>query len=122
MAEFNSPFLIQHGDLDRVTDPELSKSLYKEASSQDKTLRLYEGMWHALIAGEPDENVQQVQNDAIQWILERSSSSQVKVGNRKVEVQSSGNTENIGIFDWILEIGSKINSTNDEGQKKKQQQ
>jgi acylglycerol lipase len=71
LGEFNAPFLVQHGTADRVTDPKLSQALYDESKSEDKTIRLYEGMWHSLTAGETDENTELVYNDTIQWILER---------------------------------------------------
>ncbi len=72
LGEFSSPFLIQHGKADRVTDPVLSQALYDECKSKDKTIRIYDGMWHALTSGEPLENVELVFNDSIQWILARS--------------------------------------------------
>ncbi|KAL3680838.1 hypothetical protein R1sor_023794 [Riccia sorocarpa] len=66
------PFLCLHGGADKVTDPEVSKALYKEALSFDKTLNLYPGMWHGLITGEPDENVQLVFRDITDWLDTRS--------------------------------------------------
>jgi hypothetical protein len=33
---------------------------------------LYDGMWHCLIGGEPDENVDLVLQDSIDWILARA--------------------------------------------------
>ena len=73
LGEFHAPFLVQHGRADRVTDPQLSQALYDECQSNDKTIRLYDGMWHSLTAGETDENVELVLNDSIQWILERAT-------------------------------------------------
>lgn len=73
LHEFNAPFLVQHGKEDRVTDPKLSQMLYDECKSKDKTIKLYDGMWHALTGGEPIENVQIVFNDSIEWILARST-------------------------------------------------
>lgn len=73
LGEFSAPFLVQHGKADKVTDPKLSQTLYDEAISTDKTIRLYDGMWHALTAGEPTENVQLVLNDSIEWILARAN-------------------------------------------------
>lgn len=73
LGEFSAPFLIQHGKSDRVTDPKLSQALYDECQSTDKTIRLYDGMWHALTAGEPLENVELVFNDSIEWILARAT-------------------------------------------------
>jgi alpha-beta hydrolase superfamily lysophospholipase len=58
-----------------VTDPKLSQALYDEASSVDKTIRLYEGMWHAL-QGEPDENIHKVYDDTVEWVLERANASE----------------------------------------------
>ncbi|XP_050235664.1 caffeoylshikimate esterase-like [Mercurialis annua] len=62
------PFLVLHGDADTVTDPEISKALYKQAGSADKTIKLYPEMWHALTAGETDRNVGTVFADIISWL------------------------------------------------------
>ncbi|CAM8992103.1 unnamed protein product [Rhodiola kirilowii] len=63
-----APFLTVHGTADGVTCPSSSKLLYEKASSQDKTLKLYEGMYHSLIQGEPDQNADIVLNDMREWI------------------------------------------------------
>ncbi|CAN1196359.1 Caffeoylshikimate esterase [Linum perenne] len=62
------PFLVLHGDADTVTDPEISKALYKQAGSKDKTIKLYPGMWHGLTSGETDDNVQIVFSDVVSWL------------------------------------------------------
>jgi len=69
---FNAPFLVQHGRDDVVTDPSLSQAMYDEASSVDKAIKLYDGMWHSINVGESDENLDIVFQDAIEWILKRS--------------------------------------------------
>ena len=74
LKNFEAPFLVQHGTMDRITDPKLSKILYEESKSSDKTIKLYEGMFHSLICGEFDENIDVVFNDCIFWILERATS------------------------------------------------
>jgi acylglycerol lipase len=61
-----------------VTDPKMSQALYNESKSQDKTIRLYEGMWHSLIGGESRDNVRRVLNDSIQWVLERADNQEKK--------------------------------------------
>ncbi|KAE9467769.1 hypothetical protein C3L33_00308, partial [Rhododendron williamsianum] len=38
---------------------------------KDKTLKIYEGMYHSLIQGEPDENADIVLGDMRAWIDER---------------------------------------------------
>jgi acylglycerol lipase len=72
LSDFDAPFLVLHGKADRVTDPDLSQALYDESKSTDKSIQLYDGMWHSLTGGEPDENVDRVFNDIIAWIEERS--------------------------------------------------
>eukprot|EP00520_Triparma_pacifica_P018880 CAMPEP_0118658346 /NCGR_PEP_ID=MMETSP0785-20121206/14518_1 /TAXON_ID=91992 /ORGANISM="Bolidomonas pacifica, Strain CCMP 1866" /LENGTH=319 /DNA_ID=CAMNT_0006551355 /DNA_START=103 /DNA_END=1059 /DNA_ORIENTATION=- len=57
---FDLPFIVLHGKADVVTDPELSKQLYDSAKSKDKTIKLYDGMWHTLTSGEPEENINKV--------------------------------------------------------------
>lgn len=65
------PFFVLHGEADTVTDPEVSRALYEKASSKDKTMQLYPGMWHGLTSGEPDENIQLVFADIITWLDKR---------------------------------------------------
>lgn len=66
------PFLTVHGTSDGVTCPTGSKLLYEKASSTDKTLKMYDGMYHSLIQGEPDENANLVLADMRAWIDERA--------------------------------------------------
>jgi acylglycerol lipase len=72
LADFDASFLVMHGLADRVTDPMLSQALFDEAKSKDKSIRLYEGMCHGLTSTEPNENIDRVFNDAIEWILLRA--------------------------------------------------
>eukprot|EP00934_Nitzschia_sp_Nitz4_P007675 Nitzschia sp. Nitz4//scaffold40_size135432//73440//74822//NITZ4_003249-RA/size135432-snap-gene-0.128-mRNA-1//-1//CDS//3329551234//7665//frame0 len=72
LKNFTAPFLVQHGSLDRVTDPKLSQALYEDAVSTDKTMKLYDGMLHSLLSGEFDENIDVVFKDSIDWVLERA--------------------------------------------------
>ncbi|KAI4381949.1 hypothetical protein MLD38_007964 [Melastoma candidum] len=62
------PFLTVHGTADGVTCPSSSQLLYEKASSEDKTLKLYEGMYHSLIQGEPEEDAKRVLGDMRAWI------------------------------------------------------
>eukprot|EP00934_Nitzschia_sp_Nitz4_P004289 Nitzschia sp. Nitz4//scaffold364_size14896//10634//11938//NITZ4_008911-RA/size14896-augustus-gene-0.2-mRNA-1//-1//CDS//3329549279//4279//frame0 len=75
LSALEAPFLILHGKDDRVTDPKLSQALYDEAKSEDKTIQLYDGMWHGMSSGEPQENVDLILKDTTAWILARSSGS-----------------------------------------------
>ena len=72
MLQVSSPLLVVHGAADKVTDPNVSKFLYEKASSKDKTLKLYEGGYHSILEGEPDDMIITVFNDIIQWLDSRS--------------------------------------------------
>ncbi|CAN6561515.1 unnamed protein product [Malus baccata var. baccata] len=73
LHEVRLPFFVLHGEADTVTDPEVSRSLYEKASSTDKTIKLYPGMWHGLTSGEPDGNVEVVFADIITWLEKHTS-------------------------------------------------
>ncbi|CAA0841031.1 alpha/beta-Hydrolases superfamily protein [Striga hermonthica] len=91
------PFIVLHGEDDKVTDPSVSRVLYESARSSDKTFKLYPGMWHSLSYGELPENIDTVFSDVFQW-LDRKSAAR----NAQLEEQKKfGNDQN------SLEIGSK---------------
>ncbi|KAJ0815458.1 putative 2-acylglycerol O-acyltransferase [Helianthus annuus] len=68
LSKVTLPFFVLHGEADTVTDPEVSRALYEQASSEDKTIKLYAGMWHGLTSGEPDHNIDIVFGDIISWL------------------------------------------------------
>lgn len=70
-SEVDIPFLIVHGGGDIVCDPACAEELYNCAASKDKTLRIYPGMWHQLV-GEPEESVELVFREVIDWLLTRA--------------------------------------------------
>ncbi|KAJ4850235.1 hypothetical protein Tsubulata_008164 [Turnera subulata] len=61
-------------ELLRVTDYLGKRALYEEASSQDKTLKIYDGMMHSLLFGETDENIEMVRRDILSWLNDRCNS------------------------------------------------
>nr|CAB3490654.1 unnamed protein product [Digitaria exilis] len=72
LHQVSLPFLIVHGGADKVTDPSVSELLYRSAATQDKMLKLYPGMWHALTSGESPNNIHTVFQDIIAWLDQRS--------------------------------------------------
>ncbi|KAJ7278593.1 hypothetical protein O6H91_05G113600 [Diphasiastrum complanatum] len=66
------PFLVMHGTDDVVTDPQSSQVLFDKASSKDKSLKFYEGAYHSLIQGEPDETKNAVLRDMREWVDQRT--------------------------------------------------
>jgi acylglycerol lipase len=71
LQDVDLPFIVLHGDADVVTDPSVSRNLYEVAKSKDKTLKIYEGMLHSLLFGEPDENIAIVLGDICDWLTQR---------------------------------------------------
>jgi alpha-beta hydrolase superfamily lysophospholipase len=64
-GQITLPLLILHGTADKVTKPSGSKEFYEKAGSRDKTLKLYEGHFHDLLA---DVGKQRVMADIQAWI------------------------------------------------------
>ena len=60
------PLLIMHGTGDVVTSPESSRELHDRAPSTDKTLKLYDGLYHDL-PREPGK--EQMFADIAQWLV-----------------------------------------------------
>lgn len=56
VSKIELPFWVGHGTLDRITSPEGSKMLYRLAKSQDKTLKLYDGLFHEIM-NEPEKDL-----------------------------------------------------------------
>ncbi len=65
MEDLTAPALIMHGGADKVTPPEGSRALYRRARAEDKTLRIYEGLFHDLLH-EPERA--QVTRDVLEWL------------------------------------------------------
>ncbi|CAI9286411.1 unnamed protein product [Lactuca saligna] len=68
------PFFVAHGTSDGLACYTGSEMLYEKAvtAKEDKTLKLYEGMYHSLIQGEPDDAVALVLGDMKAWIDEKA--------------------------------------------------
>ena len=62
------PYLGMHGTAEKIADPAGTQELYERCQSSDKTLKLYEGLYHELV-NEPERD--QVIGDIKDWILAR---------------------------------------------------
>lgn len=62
---YNYPCLILHGGSDQIVTPEASKSFYESIASTDKTLKIYDGLYHEIM-NEPERDT--VIRDIIHWI------------------------------------------------------
>ena len=65
MPNFRVPVLIIHGTEDKATRPAGSQYFYEHAGSTDKTLKLYEGHFHDLLA---DVDREKVMADILEWL------------------------------------------------------
>ncbi len=63
--EFSLPVLILQGTGDKLADPDINKWFYEKISSSDRTLKLYEGLYHEVM-NEPEK--EQVLQDIITWL------------------------------------------------------
>ena len=68
MENLTLPVLIMHGSGDKLVDSEGSKQLYERAVSEDKTLNLYDGLYHEIL-NEPEK--EQVLKDMVAWLDKR---------------------------------------------------
>ena len=67
-ADFKLPVRVMFGTDDRLADPEGSKALFAAASSEDKTLKPYEGLYHEIF-NEPEQET--VMAECLGWMRAR---------------------------------------------------
>ncbi len=63
--EFSYPVIILHGTDDKLSDPSASENFYKNISSEDKTLKMYKGLYHEIL-NEPEKD--EVISDIVSWL------------------------------------------------------
>lgn len=64
-ATITLPVLLVQGSADRLVDPTGAPMLYEKISSPDKTIKIYDGLYHEVL-NEPERNV--VLDDIAQWL------------------------------------------------------
>ena len=69
MKSMTLPLLLMHGTLDTLTEPEGSRQIHEEAAATDKTLKLYEGLYHEIF-NEPEQA--RVLDDLVEWLGART--------------------------------------------------
>jgi len=63
-----TPLLLLHGGEDRLCPPEGSRIVHANAGSADKTLKVYDGLYHEIF-NEPEQD--QVLDDVVEWLAAR---------------------------------------------------
>lgn len=76
-SDIRLPILLMHGEADTLTSPEGSRFLYDNVSSEDKTLKIYPGLYHEIF-NEPER--MQVFADLESWLDQRLDRRQVDEG------------------------------------------
>jgi len=66
------PLLLLHGTEDQLCPPEGSRMIHERALSDDKTLRLYDGLYHEIF-NEPER--EQVIDDIVAWLGTRAGAA-----------------------------------------------
>lgn len=66
--EISMPLLVMHGTEDHLTNPRGSENFFKRAGCTDKTIKLYEGLYHEIL-NEPER--EQILEDILRWMDDR---------------------------------------------------
>jgi len=66
---FNFASLILHGTGDKITDPQGSQWMFEKIKTEDKTLKIFPGVYHELMM-EPER--EEILNICIDWISQRT--------------------------------------------------
>jgi len=68
LGNLRLPILLLHGGEDKVCPPAASPLIYEKAGSKDKTLKVYEGLYHEI---HNETQFGRIMSDVIEWILGR---------------------------------------------------
>lgn len=69
LSDITLPLLILHGTADKATRPSGSEAFHERASSEDKTIKLYEGYYHDPLN---DSGKERVLADIRAWLAQRA--------------------------------------------------
>lgn len=80
MNRITIPFITLHGTKDGLTNPDGSRDLLKNAIAEDKSIRIYEGMYHDLLH-EPEKD--KVYADMLAWLNKQQFKVDHNIPERK---------------------------------------
>lgn len=78
--QLSEPLLILHGSEDKLCFPESSKQIYADATSLDKTLKLYDGVAHEIFNSTKRVDIV---TDIINWLNDHLPSENSPSRNKK---------------------------------------
>ncbi|CAN5662993.1 alpha/beta hydrolase [soil metagenome] len=67
--EIKLPLLVMHGTEDHLTNPRGSERLFEQANSQDKELKLYDGLYHEILN---ESEWERILEEVVAWLDKRS--------------------------------------------------
>lgn len=70
MSKINIPIMVQHGGGDKLIHPESASIIYNGISSEDKSMKVWDGLYHELL-NEPEKL--EIGRSLIDWMNERIS-------------------------------------------------
>ena len=62
--------LVMHGSDDQLIPASASEYLFEHCGSEDKTLNIYDGLYHEILNELPDDR-EQVMGDILEWVSAR---------------------------------------------------
>jgi alpha-beta hydrolase superfamily lysophospholipase len=65
LPDLRTPLLVMQGTADGLVDPGCGPHVYERAGSPDKTLKMYDGLWHEIF-NEPERD--HVLDDLAGWV------------------------------------------------------
>ena len=65
LHRFSLPCYLANGSQDKIVDPTVSQVIHDRCSSPDKTVRVYNGLYHQILT-EPEK--EQVMDDMLTWM------------------------------------------------------
>lgn len=65
LEDIRTPLLVVHGSADKLTDPGGSRKVHERATSKDKTLRIWDGLFHEVL-NEPERD--EVVTEIVDWL------------------------------------------------------
>lgn len=65
LSKIDRPALIMHGGADRLVKPQCAQIIYDGISSKDKTIKIYDGLYHEIL-NEPEQV--RVMDDVYDWL------------------------------------------------------
>ncbi len=74
LSELTMPLLLIHGDSDRMTHVQSSREVFEQARSTDKTLEIFEGLYHETMNETPEKRAKVLQLLA-GWIIQHTGAS-----------------------------------------------